>query len=264
MPFSRRTYRLRRLLPATMAAALLTGGLYVPTVASAQSASDTFTPAQRKAIVEIVRDALKTDPSILTDAITALRQNAANQAQASAQGALATHRAQLLNPVASDAILGNAQATTTVVEFYDPRCPYCRKVLADLDRIVAEDKSVRIIEKVVPVLGQGSLIASQALVDAFQQGGQAAYFKMQHAIMTDSEHPTVDRMRALAKQCGLDADQIAKEMNGEKVTAVLQANMELAHGIGLDGTPTFVFNARQIIPGAVDYDELKKAIAHTR
>ncbi|WP_408889184.1 DsbA family protein [Novacetimonas pomaceti] len=265
MPISNSIRRLRRLFPAATAAALLAGASCIPTPGFAQgAATDVFSPAQRKAIVEIVRNALKTDPTILSDAITSLRQNAANQQQLSAQQALAAHRSALLNPAASDAILGNAQAKVTVVEFYDPRCPYCRKVLPDLDRIVAEDKDVRILEKVVPVLGQGSLITSQALVAAFEEGGQGAYFKLQHAIMTDSAAPTVERMRTLAKQCGLNADQLAKDMNSPRVTAILQANMELGHGIGLDGTPTFVMNARQIIPGAVDYDELKQAIAHTR
>jgi len=253
-----------RLLHAVLAAGAM--AMAMPADAPRAVAADTtsFTPAQRQEIVGIMRDALKNDPTILSDAIAALRSSANAAQQNAARSALESHRSDLLTPNASDAILGTATARTTVVEFYDPRCPYCRKVLPDLDRLTHEDHDLRIIEKVIPVLGQGSLITSQALVAAFIQGGQDAYFRMQRAIMSDSTAPTVERMRALATQSGLNATTLATDMNGPKVTAILQANMDLARAIGLDGTPTFVFNARQIIPGAVDYDDLKKAIAQNR
>ncbi|BAK84880.1 DsbA family protein [Komagataeibacter medellinensis] len=256
----------RRYRPRLLHALLAMGAVMVamPDTGHAADPAESFTPAQRQEIVAIMRNALRTDPTILSDAIAALRSNANAAQQNAARGALESHRADLLTPAASDAILGNPQGHTTVVEFYDPRCPYCRKVLPDLDRLTREDKDLRIVEKVIPVLGQGSLITSQALVAAFVQGGQAAYFRMQAAVMGDSASPTVERMRTLATQSGLNATTLATDMNGAKVTAILQANMELARAIGLDGTPTFVFNARQIIPGAVGYDDLKKAIAQSR
>lgn len=260
---SPRRYR-PRLLNALLAAGAMTAVATAAPGAGHAADSSSFTPAQRQEIVEIMRNALKTDPTILSDAITALRNNASAAQQNAARNALESHRADLLTPAASDAILGNATGHTTVVEFYDPRCPYCRKVLPDLDRLTKEDRDLRIVEKVIPVLGHNSLIASQAMVAAFVQGGQAAYFRMQAAIMNDSVTTTTDRMRTLATQSGLNAATLASDMNSPKVTGILQANMELARAIGLDGTPTFVFNARQIIPGAVSYDELKKAIAQSR
>ncbi|MCE2576258.1 DsbA family protein [Komagataeibacter sp. FNDCR2] len=254
-----------RLLHVLLAAgAMSVAGPVAAPLATAADTAGSFTPAQRQEIVSIVREALKTDPTILSDAIAALRTSATTAQQNAARTALDGHRAELLAPAASDGVLGNAAAHATVVEFYDPRCPYCRKVLPDLDRLTREDTDVRIVEKVIPVLGQGSLIASQALVAAFVQGGQDAYFRMQHAVMNDSTTPTVERMRALAGQSGLNATQLATDMSSPKVTAILEANMDLARAIGLDGTPTFVFNARQIIPGAADYDTLKKAIAQNR
>ncbi|MGS0647504.1 DsbA family protein [Komagataeibacter melomenusus] len=253
----------RRNRPRLLPTLLATGAMMAATAGAgrAADAQASFTPAQRQEIVEIMRNALKTDPTILSDAIAALRSSASAAQQNAARSALESHRGDLTTPTASDGVLGNAKGQTTVVEFYDPRCPYCRKVLPDLDRLTRENKDLRIIEKVIPVLGQPSLIASQALVAAFVQGGQEGYFRMQNVVMNDSVQPTVERMRTLATQAGLNATQLVSDMNGAKVTSILQANMELARAIGLDGTPTFVFNARQIIPGAVSYDDLKKAIA---
>ncbi|GBQ85311.1 hypothetical protein AA13595_1628 [Gluconacetobacter johannae DSM 13595] len=252
-------WRARGLSAALLAASLLGfgGG------ARAADASG-FTDAQRQEIVNIVRSALKTDPSILTDAIAALRAGAEAQQQASTRDALAANRAALTRPVATDAILGNPHGGTTVVEFYDPRCPYCRKVLPDLDRLVHDDRDVRVVEKIVPVLGPASLLAAQAIVAASLQGGQDAYFRMQRAVMTDSTKPDAARIRVLATQAGLDPDRLAADMAGPAVAATLRDNTALAQAINMEGTPTFVFDARYVIPGAVELDDLKTAIAKVR
>ncbi|WP_408871900.1 DsbA family protein [Gluconacetobacter aggeris] len=256
---SRSLARLRPAIPAGLGMMLA-----LSSAAPARADDSFFTPAQRKEIVAIVRDALKTDPSILSDAIAALRAGAEAQEQTRTRDALATNRAALTTPAPSDAILGAPRARTTVLEFYDPRCPYCRKVLPDLDRLVHDDPDVRIVEKVVPVLGPASLLTAQAIVAAALQGGQDAYFRMQRAIMTDTTKPDATRIRLLAKQAGLDADRLVSDMAGTAVAATLRANSELAEAIHLEGTPTFVFDARYIIPGAVDYDALKAAIEKSR
>ncbi|MBB2158911.1 DsbA family protein [Gluconacetobacter sacchari] len=235
-----------------------------PASSAAHADDGGFTPAQRKEIVAIVRDALKTDPTILTDAITALRAGAEAQEQSRTRDALVANRAALMAPAPTDAILGAPHARMTVVEFYDPRCPYCRKVLPDLDRLVHDDPDVRIVEKVVAVLGPASLLTAQAIAAAALQGGQDAYFRMQHAVMTDTTHPDTARIRLLAKQAGLDADRLVADMAGPAVAATLRANAQLAEAIHMEGTPTFIFDARTVIPGAVDYDELKATIARVR
>jgi protein-disulfide isomerase len=223
-----------------------------------------FSADQRKEIVAIVRNALKTDPTILTDAIAALRAGAEAQAQSETRNALASSRAALITPAPTDAILGAPHARTTVVEFYDPRCPYCRKVLPDLDRLVHDDPDVRIVEKVVPVLGPASLLTARAIAAAALQGGHDAYFRMQHAVMGDSQKPDAARIRLLAAQAGLDPDRLAADMAGPAVAATLRANTALATAINMEGTPTFVFDGRYVIPGAVDLDDLKAAIAKIR
>ncbi|ACI50309.1 DSBA oxidoreductase [Gluconacetobacter diazotrophicus PA1 5] len=259
-PPARRAAR-RRAALSGVAAAILLG---LSTTGARAGDGGTFTADQRKEIVAIVRDALKTDPTILTDAIAALRAGAEAQEQATTRDALAANRAALGTPAPTDAILGAPHARMTIVEFYDPRCPYCRKVLPDLDRLVHDDPDVRIVEKVVAVLGPASLLTAQAIAAAALQGGQDAYFRMQRAIMADSQKPDAARIRTLAAQAGLDPDRLATDMAGSAVASTLRANSTLATAIHLEGTPTFVFDGRYVIPGAVDLDELKAAIAKVR
>ncbi|QEO17019.1 DsbA family protein [Acetobacter vaccinii] len=240
---------------ATMAAVatLLAMGATTP----ARAADSSFTPAQRAEIVTIMREALKTDPTILSEAITALQNKASAQKAASALDVVRRNPAQF-GQSTTDVVLGNPHGTLSVVEFYDPRCPYCRKVLADLDTLAASEPQLRLVEKVIPVLGPNSVLDSQAIMAA---GLQNAYLPFQKALMTDTGAPGPDRIRRVAKQAGLDADRLLRDMKSPAVTSALSHNVALARSIDLDGTPTFIIGEQEIIPGAVSLEDLKASLA---
>ncbi|MBE7210597.1 MAG: DsbA family protein [Gluconacetobacter diazotrophicus] len=227
--------------------------------ADAPAASDAFTPAQRAEIVRIVRDALRTDPSILGDAITALRASEQKRDQDESAAAVNDNRAAI-DGQPGDAVLGNPRGDVTVTEFYDPRCPYCRKVLPDLDKLLAADHGVRLVEKLIPILGPNSVLDAQAIQAASLQNRYAA---MQAALMGDSGAPGLDRIRAAATRLGLDVPRLVADMKSPAVTAVLERNVALARTIHLSGTPTFVIG-NTVIPGAVDADEIRRAVAARR
>lgn len=148
-----------------------------------------------------------------------------------------------------------------VVEFYDPRCQYCRKVLGDVDHLIASEPDLRLVEKVIPVLGPNSVIDAEAIMAA---GLQGKYIPFQKALMTDSSAPSLDRIRRLAQNVGLDADRLLKDMKSPAVTAALSKNLELAKAIDLEGTPTFIIGDREIIPGAASESDLKAALDRLR
>ncbi|GBQ32235.1 thioredoxin domain-containing protein [Acetobacter fabarum] len=224
---------------------------------AAHAATDgSFTPAQRAEIVSIVRNALKTDPTILTDAVAAMQSKASEQKATSALDVVRHNKAQFGNST-SDIVLGNPHGKLSIVEFYDPRCPYCRKVLPDLDALVAAEPDLKLVEKVIPVLGPNSVLDSQAIVAA---GLQNAYKPFQQALMADTSAPGMERIRHAAALAGLDADRLVKDMKSPAVATALAQNVALARSIDLDGTPTFIIGEQQIIPGAVSLDDLKAAV----
>ncbi|MFT9387847.1 DsbA family protein [Acetobacter sp.] len=247
---------LSRLAAGGMLAALLAST--TPFAAHAQGSS--FTPAQRAEIVSIVRDALKTDPSILSDAVAALQSKASEQKAASALDVV-RRNAPLFGDSSTDIVLGNPHGTLRVVEFYDPRCPYCRKMLGDLDTLIAATPDLRLVEKVIPILGPNSMLDAQAIMAAGQQN---AYLTFQKALMTDTSAPGQDRIRRVAAQVGLDVDRLERDMKSAPVATALAKNVALARSIELDGTPTFLIGDREIIPGAVSLDELKAALARLK
>ena len=196
------------------------------TAARADDASG-FTAAQRAEIVAVVRQALMTDPTILRDAVSALQQQEAAVKDAAASAAIDRAGPALVKTPA-DPIAGNPNGDVTVVEFYDLRCPYCRRM--------------------VPVLA------------AQRQGG---YLRMHDAIMASPPTITEDTLRQNADHAGLDWDRMQRDMADPAITARIDANIALAHDLGIDGTPVYVIGTR-MLPGAVDLAELEGAVAATR
>ena len=225
----------------------------------APARADSFTPAQRQEIVGIVRQALKTDPSILSDAILSLRAQADKEQAGDSARAVQRNSAALAG-MPGDYIAGNPQGDVTLVTFYDPRCPYCRKVLPVLDALVAGDHKLRLVEKLIPILGPNSLLQSKAIAAA---GRQNKYAALQHALMNDTAPPGMDRITLLAGREGLDTARLQRDMADPALEARLRGDVGLAQSLGITGTPSFVIGGK-VIPGALGLDELRQAVSEAR
>lgn len=246
----------QRNLHLPLAFTLLAGVFFMPLSGHAQS-TDQFTPQQRKEIVSIVRDALKNDPTILEDAVIAAQKARTQQKAESASKTLAEKKNVLNNVLPTDGFIGNPDAKNVIVEFFDPRCPYCKKVLPELIQLVKDDKNVKVIFKIVPILGENSVLQAKAITAAARQNG---YVVMMKAIMDSKEEITEDTIKTIANQQKLDGDRLIQDMKAASITQALEDNVKLLRDLGIDGTPALVINASKIIPGAVSYETLKTII----
>jgi len=226
---------------------------------AALAADPAFTPAQRLEIIRIMREALKADPSILRDAVNAMQAEDQDKEAEASRAAVAANRKSLFNTM-TDPQAGNLAGDVTLVEFYDPRCPYCRRVLAGIADLISKDKKLRLVYKDIPVLGPDSTLETKAILAAQRQG---AYLKMQEALMSDPGKPTEAGIRAIAAKLGLDANKLVADMNGDAVSTRIKENMALARAMKVTGTPTFVIGDT-VIPGAVQVSELEDQIAEAR
>ena len=241
----------------TLLAAVFAG--FLPTLGHAADPASGFTDAQRKEIVAIVRQALKADPSILRDAVSSLEADNQAKDAAEAKGAIAANQKALFNQF-GDPQAGNPNGDVTVVEFYDPRCPYCRRMLPGIAQMLKKDPGVRLVFKDIPVLGPASVMESRAILAAQAQG---AYLKMQTALMTNPAQPSEEMIRETATKLGLDASKLLADMKSQAVTQRLEDNLKLAHALNVQGTPNFVVG-EQLIPGAVDTAQLEDAVSKAR
>ena len=224
-------------------------GLLVPAAWAAE-----FTPAQRAEIVQILRDALKQDPSILRDAVTAMQADESDRQKA----ALAAAKDKLIDP--GDPVGGNPKGDVTIVEFFDTRCPYCRKLEPTMTELLARDHGVRVVYKDLPILGPASVLGSKALLAAQKQGG---YEKLRDAIMAAPPQTTKAMIQDAAQRLGLDWKRLEHDMADPAIQTRIEANLKLAHTIGIEGTPAMVIGD-ELIPGAVEMADLTTAIAKIR
>jgi protein-disulfide isomerase len=237
------TYILRLLLPCLSACLF-----------SLPAWANEFTPAQRAEIVQILRDALKQDPSILRDAVNALQTDDGERQKV----ALAAAKDRLIDP--ADPVGGNPNGDVTIVEFFDTRCPYCRKLEPAMAELLARDHGVRLVYKDLPILGPASVLGSKALLAAQKQGG---YEKLRDAIMAAAPQTTKAIIQDAAQRLGLDWKRLEHDMDDPAIQARINANVQLARSIGIEGTPALVIGG-ELIPGAVDLAELRKTVATAR
>ncbi len=216
--------------------------------------ADEFTAAQRAEIVQIVRDALKQDPSILRDAVGALQADEGEHQRA----ALAAAKDSLVDP--ADPVGGNPNGDVTIVEFFDTRCPYCRRLEPSMAELLARDHGVRLVYKDLPILGPASVLGSKALLAAQKQGG---YEKLRTAIMAAPPQTTRATIQEAAQRLGLDWKRLEHDMDDPAIQSRINAHLQLARSIGIEGTPALVIGG-ELIPGAVDLAELRKAVATVR
>jgi len=218
-----------------------------------------FTSEQRQEIVGIVRVALKSDPSILRDAIIALQEEDGLKQEAVARAAIA-QAGDALAKTPGDPVAGNPDGDVTVVEFYDLRCPYCRRMLPVDAELLAGDGKLRLVYKDIPILGPASLLGAKAVLAAQRQGG---YLKLHDAIMRGTPTITEASLHEAADAVGLDWSRLQHDMTDPAIQARIDANLGLARSLGVDGTPAYVIG-RKMLPGAVDLSALRDAVAATR
>jgi protein-disulfide isomerase len=231
--------------------------------APAPARAQTFAPDQRGEIEKIVREYLLSHPEVLQDAMAELeKRQTAEDAQ--------KHLAAIKDNVAAifssprQVNLGNLQGDVTMVEFFDYNCAFCKRAMADMLDLMKNDPKLKVVLKEFPVLGEGSLQAAQVAVAVRMQDKTGKKYLDFHTKLLGGRGPA-DKARALAvaKEVGLDMARIDKDLLGDEVKQTLEENLKLAEGLGLNGTPSYVFPA-EVVVGAVGLPALKGKVNTAR
>ncbi len=152
-------------------------------------------------------------------------------------------------------VRGKPDAEISIVEFFDYRCPYCRKLTEILSQL-QEKRSVRIIYKEWPILSKGSKLAARAALAAENQG---KYDEFHQRLMNARLMPSQAYIKILGEEFNLNQAQLNKDMLSPATTAALQRNAALAYELGLTGTPGLIVG-RTIVQGAISKAKLERLI----
>lgn len=194
-----------------------------------------------------IRAALIAHPEILLEAGTALRDR-------QYAPVLAANRIALETPFGTS-WKGAAKPKVILVEFYDYACGYCRKSIPDVERLLREDKDLRVVFRELPILGPNSVAAARGALAASKAGQFTAY----HDLLTVEGSPTPESIAAVSTRLALPPAAASTA----EAEAELKHNFQMAGDLGATGTPLFVIGNR-VINAAPGYETLKKAVADAR
>jgi protein-disulfide isomerase len=222
------------------------GGAEVPSVAM-----------NKEDVEKIVRNYLIENPEVIFEAVDAMKNKEEGQRLVKMRDKAKQHEAQLYAE-AEPLVAGNPKGDVTIVEFFDYRCPYCRKVKKTVTDLLNQDGNIKLILKEFPILSPESEMAAQVAIAAAAQGILDV-----HLAFMGAEDLNEERIFALAKEAGADITRLKADLKDPKIAKRLAATQDLARSIGIDATPTF-FIGDEPSTGAQTLDELKKAVAAAR
>lgn len=225
-----------------------------------------FTPAQQAQIEQIVHTYLVAHPEVLVEASNALQQNQMKKMQEEGvQGAKDNLNDLLNNPTSP--VAGNPNGPITLIAFLDYQCVHCRDMAPILEKLVDANSNLRVVFKEFPIFGPDSVFAAKAAIAAAKQG---KYFEFHNALMTSKNPLTNAQVLIIAKNVGLNINQLKKDMKNKAMEDELQNNYALAKKLNLIGTPAFIVTKTDVtsgtdatvkfFPGATTQDNLQNMI----
>jgi len=150
---------------------------------------------------------------------------------------------------------GPVDAKTTIVEFFDYNCPYCRASIPAVKKFYETHKNARFAFIEFPIKGAQSTLAARAAMAARHQPDK--YLAFHFLLMNEESVIDQDLLFEDAKKAGLDVPKLEADMNDPKVDQALAAAHSLALAANVDATPVFIIDGK-IREGALDSDLLQK------
>lgn len=210
------------------------------------------TPAQLKKILkdnpDILTETFEAHPFKLTQAMMKAHQSAQKESREQAEKEEkeqreAEYKAPKTPEITKDrAVLGNANAAVTVVEYSDFQCPYCRRGYQTVKEIEKKygDK-IKIVFKHLPLEFHPMAMPAAKRFEAIVMQNPKKAWEF-HDLVFEKQGEMKDEkfLDEMAKKVGIDMGKMKKDMESERVKTTIQADMDEAQKFGITGTPGFV------------------------
>jgi protein-disulfide isomerase len=144
---------------------------------------------------------------------------------------------------------GPSGAPVTIVEYTDFHCPFCKRVLPALTRLLSRygDK-VRLVFRDFPIdrLHPGARKAAEAARCAHDQG---RFWDYHDRLFASAPRSSGEHLVAHARQLGLDVTTFERCLASGTHAARVQQSVDEGIRVGVTGTPAFFINGR-LLSGA--------------
>lgn len=213
-------------------------------------------------VEKVIAKWVEANPHMVLQAVANMQKKMNEDHMKNAQKNIGVKKDELFNDKNSPTY-SPAGSDVTLVEFFDYACGYCKKAQATVEKLLQEDKKIKVVYKEFPILGQPSMEMSQvstAVAIAFPD----SYKKFHDTLMKSNERGKAAALKAV-KTAGLNSAKVEEVLKNQKdqIDGIIQANLVLGNSIGINGTPGFVIG-EELIPGALDLDTFKAKVAAAR
>jgi protein-disulfide isomerase len=220
-----------------------------------------FSDEQKKALGEIIKDYLVKNPEVMIEVQNALDEKVEKLQSAKLKSFMAENGKSIYRSPNSS-VAGDPEGDITVVEFFDFNCGYCKRGLPEVQKLIQDDKKVRVVFKELPILSKGSEEAAKAALAAKRQG---KYWEFHQAMLGSKGQANEASALKVAGSLGLDIGKLKTDMASDAVKTELDDMKALASKMGINGTPHFLVGDKSI-PGAPEdlHDQLEKLVTEFR
>ncbi len=215
-------------------------------------------PVTKAEVEQLVKEYILKNPEVIIDSVRQYQERAQAAEKKRTLEAVSTRQEELLRDPASPASkpFEKTGGQVTIVEFFDYRCGYCKKVRPTVAKLLADNANVRMVFKEFPILGPESTVAAKAALAAEKQGKYVPF----HQAMMAATDVSENGVEKVAKEVGLDVAKMKADMQSPAIAAALEKNMQLAQAMGVTATPTFVVGS-EVVAGAIDAKSFQNLIA---
>ncbi len=171
-----------------------------------------------------------------------------------------------------DPVLGDKDASVTIIEFSDYQCPFCRKfwqdTLPQLKKDYIDTGKAKLVYRDFPLsFHPMAIFAAEAANCAREKGGDAAYFKMHDKIFEEQNKLDGGSVQSTVQFAAQDIKKWAQDIGYEIGTCMdsgkyrdeVQKDFDEGGAVGVQGTPGFFING-QLVSGAQPFPVFKQII----
>ncbi|OQM76681.1 DsbA family protein [Manganibacter manganicus] len=255
------------LLATGAALAMLTPGFVAGTVrianadGAATTQSATGTKIDRKEVEGIIRDYLLKNPELLLEVQDALETKQREEQRLASEGVIEENKAEIFNST-FDGIVGNPNGKTTIVEFYDYNCGFCKRAMEDMQALTKADPDLRFVLKEFPILSPDSQKASVVSM-AFHMMHPEKYGEFHKALLGGQGRATEATAIKVALSLGADEKDLREKMKDPSIPEAISKTYDLANKLMITGTPSYVIG-NEVVFGALGEQVLAEKIASVK
>jgi len=218
-------------------------------------------PVDEAAIEAVVRNYLLRNPEIIQEVQVALEQKEKEAARLASLETIKNAKDLIFN-AATDGVVGNPNGKTTVVEFYDYNCGFCKRAMADMQAMTAADPDLRFVLKELPILGPDSQKA-HVVSQAFLRLMPEKYPEFHNRLLGGEGRATEETAILVATSLGADEAKLREAMQDPAIHATFEQAYTLANQLAITGTPSYVIGD-EVVFGALGQEVLGQKVAAAR